>query len=471
MSVFAGSALQIWALEPRLLESQFHATKGTSYFRLCRPAGPARNDVALGPTGFRVIMPAGRDKSVQGRYSAARAILAVGLLCTAFTFGKAQAGPSAETVARGKALTEAADCASCHTADPSKPFAGGKRIDTPFGGIYSPNLTPDRDTGIGAWSDDDFYRSLHDGVARDGSRYYPAFPYPNFTKLIRDDVLAIRAYLATLMPVDNSPPPPQLRWPFNYRALMRVWNFLFFRPGTFEPNRQKSAEWNRGAYLVEGAAHCGACHTPKNFFGADRRGRAFSGGRVQGWFAPRLDNAERSGLKSWSAEDIVEYLQSGRNGRSHAGGLMAEVVVNSTSKMSDADVRAIAVYLKNLPEGAPEPEVTPPPQAEMTAGAALYAHACIACHEADGSGAPRIYPPLPGNANLLSADPSSTLRIILDGAQTVTTPRAPNTGSMPAYAKQLTDQQIADVANYIRNSWGNAAPLVTPAQVKSARRM
>jgi mono/diheme cytochrome c family protein len=165
----------------------------------------------------------------------------------------------------------------------------------------------------------------------------------------------------------------------------------------------------------------------------------------------------------------VEYLQSGRNGRSHSGGPMAEVVVNSTSKMSDADIRAIAVYLKDLPAGAPEPEVAPPPPADMMAGKAIYAHACIACHEADGSGAPRIYPPLPANANLQSADPASTLRIILDGAQTVTTPRAPNTGSMPAYAKQLSDQEIADVTNYIRNTWGNAAPLVTPAQVRKAR--
>jgi mono/diheme cytochrome c family protein len=407
---------------------------------------------------------------VQGRYRTMRAILAAVLLCTAFSFGKAQAEPSAETIARGKALTEAADCASCHTADPSKPFAGGKRIDTPFGAIYSPNLTPDRDTGLGAWSDEQFYRALRYGVAPDGSRYYPAFPYPNFTKMIRDDLLAIRAYLATLTPVHNGSPPPELRWPLNYRVVMRAWNLLFFRPGIFEPNQQKSTEWNRGGYLVTGAAHCGTCHTPKNIFGADKRGRAFGGGLVQGWFAPRLDGAERSGLKSWSTDDIVEYLQSGRNGKSHADGLMAEVVVNSTSKISDADVRAIAVYLKDLPAGPPEPVVASPPQAEMAAGKAVYAHACVACHEADGGGAPRIYPPLPGNANLQSADPSSTLRIILDGAQTVTTPRAPNPGSMPAYARQFSDQEIADVTNYIRNSWGNAAPLVTPAQVKKARR-
>jgi mono/diheme cytochrome c family protein len=398
-----------------------------------------------------------------------RAIPAIILLCTAFNFGDAQAEPSAETIARGKALADTAGCASCHTADPAKPFAGGKRIDTPFGGVYSPNLTPDRDTGLGAWSDDDFYRALRQGIAPDGSRYYPAFPYPNFTKLIRDDILAIRAYLATLTPFRNTRPQAELPWPLNYRVVMRGWDSLFFRPGIFEPDQQKSPEWNRGGYLVEGAAHCGTCHTPKNLFGADKRGRAYGGGLVQGWFAPRLDGAERGGLKSWSVDDIVEYLQSGRNGKSHAGGLMAEVVVNSTSVMSDADVRAIAVYLKDLPAGRREPVVAAPPPEQMADGAKLYAHSCVACHETDGSSAPGIYPPLPGNANLQSADPSSALRIVLDGAETLTTPRAPNGGSMPAYAKQFSDQEIADVTNYIRNSWGNSAPLVTAEQVRKAR--
>ena len=407
-----------------------------------------------------------------------RTILAGLLLCTALIVSDAHAQlkaelnaePTPEDIARGKALTDAGDCASCHTADPAKPFAGGKRIDTPFGGIYSPNLTPDRDTGLGAWSDDEFYRALRFGVARDGSRYYPAFPYPNFTKLTRQDILAIRAYLATLTAVRNTPRAPELRWPLNYRVVMRGWNWLFFKPGILMPDQQKSAEWNRGRYLVEGAGHCGACHTPKNMFGADKSGQAYGGNRVAGMFAPRLDAAERSGLKSWSVEDIAEYLQSGRNGRSHAGELMSEVVVNSTSKMSDADVRAIAVYLKDLPAGRAEPKVTPPSPAQLAEGKKLYDGACIACHENDGSGAPRIYPPLPGNANLQSADALSTLRIVLDGAQTVTTPRAPNKGSMPAYAGKMTDQQIADVTNYIRNAWGNAAPEVTADQVAKARR-
>ncbi|HEY3796411.1 MAG TPA: c-type cytochrome [Bradyrhizobium sp.] len=406
-----------------------------------------------------------------------RVILLIPFLCAAFFCGDARAQSSAalppassEAIAHGKALVEAGDCASCHTADPQKPFAGGKRIDTPFGAIYSANLTPDRDTGIGAWSDQDFRRALREGISPRGSRYYPAFPYPYFTKLTRDDIQAIHAYLATLTPVHNSPPPPALRWPLNYRVLMmRAWDWLFFKPGILTPDQQKSSDWNRGRYLVEGPSHCGACHTPKNVFGADRRSHMLGGGLVQDQFAPRLDGAERSGLKSWSADDIVEYLQSGRNGRSHANGLMAEVVRNSTSLMSNADVRAIAVYLKELPPGEHEPNVLPPPEGQMSDGEKVYRGACVACHELDGSGAPKIYPPLPGNANLQSAIAASTLRIILDGAQTLTTTRAPNPGSMPAYADKLSDQEIADVATYIRNSWGNSASAVTAAQVAKAR--
>jgi len=207
------------------------------------------------------------------------AILAGVLLCAAFSAGEGRAEPSAEDIARGKALTVAGDCASCHTADPLKPFAGGKRIDTPFGGIYSPNLTPDRDTGIGAWSDDHFYRALRYGVAPDGSRYYPAFPYPNFSKLTRQDILAIRAYLATLTPVRNTPPPLELRWPFNYRIVMRGWNWLFFKPGILMPDQQKSAEWNRGRYLVEGAGHCDACQRRRIFLApTDAASRLAAGG-------------------------------------------------------------------------------------------------------------------------------------------------------------------------------------------------
>ncbi len=401
----------------------------------------------------------------------AQAILIAVALCTASNAAWAQlpAPPSPETIAKGKALTEAGDCGSCHTADPAKPFAGGKRIDTPFGGIYSANLTPDLNTGIGRWTDEDFRRAMRFGVRPDGAAEYPAFPYPHFTKVTRDDIFAIRAYLHTLGPVNNKPPSNELSWPLNYRPLMRLWNYAFFRPGIFEPNQNKSAEWNRGGYLVEGLGHCGACHTPKNLLGAERQKVRFSGSRVDGWFAPRLDGAERGGLKSWSVEDIAEYLQSGRNARSHAGGPMAQVVLNSTSHLSDADARAIAVYLKDMPAGASPAAAATPAAAQMANGEKLYKGSCVACHELDGSGAPRIYPPLPGNANLQSTDPLSTIRIVLDGAETITTPRAPNTGSMPGYAK-MSDQDVADVVTYIRNAWGNAAPAVTAAEVAKARK-
>ena len=405
------------------------------------------------------------------RHQNAAAILVAAILCTASNAAWAQlpTPPSPETIAKGKALTEAGDCGSCHTADPSKPFAGGKRIDTPFGAIYSANLTPDLNTGIGRWTDEAFLRAMRYGERPDGKSEYPAFPYPHFTKVIRDDVFAIRAYLHTLSPVSNTPPANELYWPLNYRVLMRVWNFAFFRPGIFEPDQNKSVERNRGAYLVEGLGHCGTCHTPKSFLGAERQNARYTGSRVDGWFAPRLDGAERGGLKSWNVDDIAEYLGTGRNAHSHAGGPMAQVVINSTSRMSEADVHAIAVYLKDIAAGPPEAAIAPPSPAQMASGEKLYKGSCVACHELDGSGAPRIYPPLPGNANLQSADPLSTIRIVLDGAETITTPRAPNTGSMPGYAK-MSDQEVADVVSYIRNAWGNAAPAVAATEVAKARK-
>lgn len=284
----------------------------------------------------------------RGKIEVKRAILAGLVLCSAVGWARAATESAPEIIERGKALTDAGDCARCHTADPAKPFAGGKRIDTLFGAIYAPNLTPDPTTGIGIWSDENFTRALRYGVGPDGSHYYPAFLYPYFTRMTKGDTLAIRAYLASIPPVKNEIRPPELRWPLNYRVLMRLWNYVFFKPGLFEPDQSKSAEWNRGGYLVTGLGHCGACHTPKNFFGADKRGLELTGGKVAGSFAPRLDGGE-SGLQSWSVENIVEYLQTGRNAVTQAKGPMAEVVVNSTSKMSDADLRAIAVYLKSLP--------------------------------------------------------------------------------------------------------------------------
>ena len=250
---------------------------------------------------------------------------------------------------------------------------------------------------------------MRTGIAPDGSQLLPGVPLP----LFHEDDEGRHAGDPGLSRNAGARREPQQA----AGAALAVWlsrpdadlERLYFKPGLFEPDQSQSAAWNRGGYLVTGLGHCGACHTPKNYFGADKTAQALSGNEVGGWYAPRLDGAARTGLKSWSVEDITEYLQSGRNVKSHAGGLMAEVVVSSTSKMSDADVRAIADYLKSLPPSRRETIVTPPDEAEMKAGQAVYAKLCIACHEADGSGAPRIYPPLPGNALLQSVNPSSTL--------------------------------------------------------------
>jgi mono/diheme cytochrome c family protein len=277
------------------------------------------------------------------QYGRSLATILVGLLlCGAFR--AEAASPAEEAIARGKALVVAGDCAGCHTADPAKPFAGGKRIDSRFGSIYSANLTPDRETGIRSWRDEDFLLALRHGVAPDGSRYYPAFPYPYFSKLIRDDILAIRAYLATLEPVRNVVPSPDLRFPFNFRVGMRLWNWLYLQPGILMPDQAKGAEWNRGRYLVEGLGHCGACHTPKNFLGADKAGQSLAGNGT----APRLDGGDGSAMKSWSVDEITEYLRKGSNAKGKAGPVMSPIVTRSTSQMSEKDVRAMAVYLKSL---------------------------------------------------------------------------------------------------------------------------
>lgn len=373
-------------------------------------------------------------------------------------------------IERGRHLVDAGDCVACHTDAAGKPFAGGRPIETPFGVIYSPNITPDRETGIGAWSDEDFYRAMHTGVRPDGARLYPAFPYPYFTKMTRDDVMAIRAYLNTLPATKNPRKQADLTWPLNHRVFMRGWNMLFFKPGTFHPDPNKSAEWNRGAYLVEGPGHCGACHTPKNDLGADKTSEALQGGSVQNWFAPKIAGNMRDGTGAWSVDDIAEYLKTGRNSHSGAAGLMAEVVADSTSKLPDADLRAIAAYIKDVDGG---PAKAPQPLAQddkmMVAGQAIYADTCAACHGGDGKGVAGMFPPLAHDANAQQADPTTVVRVILQGARTVATDKRPTPVAMPAFDWKLKDDEVAAVATYIRNSWGNAAPAVGPNKVKSLR--
>jgi len=405
------------------------------------------------------------------------ATLAAAALTTLVSATAYAADTSFSELERGKMLVNAGDCVSCHTAKGGTPFAGGRPIETPFGIIYSPNITPDPETGIGAWSNDDFYKAMHFGVDPRGARLYPAFPYPYFTKITRQDVKVMREYLNTLAPAkspqavsaNNANRMNDLMWPLNHRIFLRGWNMMFFEPGAFHPNKQKSAEWNRGAYLVEGTAHCGACHTPKNKLGGDETSHALQGGNIQNWFAPQIAGDMRTGTGTWSADDIVEYLKTGRNKHSGATGLMAEVVTNSTSKLSDADLHDIATYLKDTP-GAAVDAGSKPDQKVMAAGKAIFDDSCAACHQASGQGVPHMFPPLAHNANVQSSDPSSAIRVVLDGAQTVPTTARPTASTMPAFNWKLSDDQIAAVANYVRNSWGNSAPAVSASQVADMRK-
>jgi mono/diheme cytochrome c family protein len=374
-------------------------------------------------------------------------------------------------VERGRYLAAAGDCEACHTAPGGKPFAGGRAIPTPFGTIYSANITPDRTTGIGAWSDDQFYRALHQGISADGSYLYPAFPYPWYTKVTREDADALKAFLSSLDPVANFPPPNQLAWPLNERVVMKGWNELFFHEGTFKPDNQKSPEWNRGAYLVEGLGHCGACHTPTNVLGSSEKQSTLRGGKLEDWYAPNLTADVRSGLGNWSVDDIVAFLKTGRNSRTVAYGPMSEVITFSTSKLKDDDLKAIATYLKDVPSGAGEhkDDQTQPDSKVLTVGKALYVDNCSGCHQAEGQGVPAMFPRLQGDSAVQDRDPTTIVRLILNGAHAATTDARPTQVSMPAFKWKLSDQQIADLATYIRNAWGNSAPPVSASKVGDVR--
>ncbi|HTI85310.1 MAG TPA: cytochrome c [Alphaproteobacteria bacterium] len=400
-----------------------------------------------------------------------RAAIAVafGLALCGTLSSRASADESYSQVERGKYLVDAGDCAACHTSDDSKPFAGGRPIETPFGVLYTSNITPNRRSGIGAWTDDEFYKAMHEGIGRGGKKLYPAFPYPYFTHLSHEDVGAIRAYLTTIAPVDNSPPPNRLEWPLNYRFMMTGWNTLFFKDGEYKKNPDKTPEWNRGAYLVEGAEHCGACHTAKNMFGADKTDHRFEGGNLQHWFAPKLVNDRPDGIGTWSADEIVQYLKTGRNAKSGATGPMAEVVKNSTSKLKDGDLHAIAAYLKDLPGTGEQRSASKTDDKVVAAGKDIYDASCSACHKSSGEGVPFMFSPLKASAAVQSGDPTTVIRMVLGGARTQVTKDEPTPSTMPAYAWKLSDDEIAAVVTYIRNAWGNSASSVSASDVKDVR--
>ena len=406
----------------------------------------------------RTARPVTLQRASRNRRGLSLPILLLGLLWG--SAGIAQTGDDA--VARGRYLATVGECAGCHSAS-AGPYAGGREFQTKFGVVESANITPDQATGIGNWSDEQFYRALHEGRSANGSHLYPAFPYPYFTKLTRADADAIHAFLRTVAPVANSPHRNRLAFPMNIRGIMGIWNALYFRPGEFQPDPARSPAWNRGAYIVTGPAHCGACHSPKNVLEADSRSHPFEGGVIEGWFAPNLTGEPRTGLGSWSEDEIVQFLQTGRNPHTAAGGLMANVVQGSASKLDPADIRAVAVYLKGLPASAPPLPVRVDPAA-MSRGAAVYAARCASCH-AEGAGGL----PLRGAPNVQAPNPTTLIRYVLSGTRTAVTAAHPQAEAMPGLAGDLSDQQTADVLSYIRNAWGNAAPRVGAGQVAKIR--
>jgi mono/diheme cytochrome c family protein len=374
-----------------------------------------------------------------------------------------------DRIEKGHYLTTVADCFACHTVlNVGKPFAGGRPIETPFGVITSSNITPDNETGIGAWSDQQFDDAVRKGVRPDGSRLYPAMPFPAYTKMTRDDVLAIRAYLATVEPVHQPVKANTLPFPFNIRLAMRAWDVLYFTEGEFRPDSQQSPAWNRGAYLVQGPGHCTACHTPKSFLGGDKTSDSLRGLNLQGWFAPDITGDVGQGLGQWSEADITSYLKTGHNRITAATGPMAEEVVNSTSQYDNDDLHAIAVYLKSLPgqQAATPARVEP---SAMNAGEAIYRDQCSACHGLDGQGVAMLFPSLALSSLAHASDPTSAIRLVLRGGRSVATDVEPTAPGMPSFGWQLSDAQVAAVLTYIRNAWKTSAAPVSADAVGKAR--
>lgn len=412
-----------------------------------------------------------------GRNMATRAgiMLAMALLAaSAASRLGAEEGPAGgqdfALIERGRYLATAADCGACHN-DPEggRPFAGGRAIETPFGRLVAPNITPDLETGIGTWSEADFEAAVRRGKLPGGQLLYPAMPFVYYRKMSRDDVRAIRAYLATVAPAHHAVKSDQLPFPFSIRTSMHFWDSLYFRDAPFKSDAKKSAAWNRGAYLVEGPAHCGACHTPKTSLGGDDPDQYLQGYGLQGWFAPDITNDKQRGIGLWTAEDVVSYLKTGHNRFDAASGPMGEVVSRSTSKMSDADLDDIAAYLKDQPGRSRNAAPLPANDPLMQAGAAIYRDQCSACHKLDGTGVPKLIPDLTRSAAVAAQDPTTLLQVVLHGAQSVATPQEPTGPAMPAYGKQLSDAEVAAIATYLRNSWGHAAPALSESDVSAAR--
>jgi mono/diheme cytochrome c family protein len=372
---------------------------------------------------------------------------------------------SPQTLARGAYLARAGNCAGCHTERGGAPYAGGRGIDTPFGTVHASNLTPDAETGLGRWSPDHFWRALHHGRSIDGRLLYPAFPYPNYTQVTREDADALYAFL-------RSQPAVALRLPYNTQAALAVWRALFFRAEAFEPRTDKSAEWNRGAYLVQGLGHCAACHSTRNAFGATGDRLDLSGGLIpmQRWYAPSLVGADEASVAAWDPQRIAEWLRSGTSPHGSVKGPMAEVVFRSTQHLGDEDLQAMAVFLKDLPlQPAAEREEFKPDAELLRRGQAIYNDRCVSCHGEQGQGAVNAYPPLAGSRKVQMASSVNLVRVVLHGGFAPATAANPRPYGMPPFGQDLNDAEVAAVVSYLRNAWGNSAPTVSELEVLKLR--
>jgi mono/diheme cytochrome c family protein len=376
-------------------------------------------------------------------------------------------------VATGAQLAKLGDCAVCHTANGGRPLAGARPLATPFGTLFSDNLTPDPETGIGHWSFEAFRRAMRDGIARDGSHLYPALPYEHFTHVTDADLEALYAFLMTRRPVHQPAPGNRLIFPLGFRPLLAGWKLLFLHKGPVVPDPQRSAEWNRGAYLVEGLGHCGGCHTPRNLAGGEERGQAYAGGVAEGWRAPALDRTNPA-AHGWTVDALDTYLRTGISpDHSAAGGPMAPVV-ESLSGVDRADVRAIAVYIaSHMGAGGTVPSAPLLDHADAAArlfpeGATLFAGACAGCH---GIGAPMAgqgRPQLGLASNMRDDDPTSAAQAVLNGLEPPVDGRGPK---MPGFRASLTDEQIAQTLSYARARFTDRQPWARLAKtVASARK-
>jgi mono/diheme cytochrome c family protein len=378
-----------------------------------------------------------------------------------------------QLIARGAYLATVGDCAACHTAQGGKPYAGGRALPTPFGDVPAPNLTPEDATGLGQWSFDAFWRALHEGVGRDGHALYPAFPYTSYTRVSRADAFALFAYLKSLPPVHNQAGSPSLRFPYDLSASLATWRALYFRPGEFVPEPKQSAEWNRGAYLVQGLGHCNECHVARDNLGGLPKGETLTGGQipVQNWYAPDLSTRAHGGLEGWSADDIVALLKTGQSAKGAAFGPMADVVMQSTQHMREDDLRAIATYLQSLPPrpvpaaGGRQVDAT----ALVNRGDKLYGQQCAGCHGKDGQGVAGVYPSLAANASVTEPTGINAIRVVLLGGFAPSTAAQPRPYSMPPFAQKLNDADVAAVVSYIRQAWGNGAAPVQERDVAEYR--